>query len=159
MSPHLRLKTALTVSASLLIGGALAGPAAAGAPPKPTLKDAVQHFGNMATGGCLDDSFAYGFRGFSCNGMAFQNWNVHIWGDGTRELKNLATGRCIWGGGAELSRPSTGNCDASKGQSWWTYSRGDQVSFQNQATGLCMDDSEYGLRMLKCNYNRYQTWR
>lgn len=30
---------------------------------------AVEHSGNTATGGCLDDSFAYGFRGLGCSGL------------------------------------------------------------------------------------------
>jgi hypothetical protein len=145
---------ALATAASLGLGWA--GTAGAATPAA----DPVEHFGNMATGGCLDDSLAYGFRGFDCNGLDFQNWSVHIWQeDGTRQLRNVATGRCIWGASTEGARPDTRACDSSQAQSWWVYARGDQVSFENQATGLCLDDSGAGLRMLACTDNRNQTWR
>ncbi|MGW3266151.1 RICIN domain-containing protein [Streptomyces sp. NPDC001056] len=162
-------RTAVVLAAVASLSTALAGAAGAAArQPEGTrvttvatgAADAVEHFGNMATGGCLDDSFAYGFRGFDCNGLDFQNWNVHIWqGDGTRQFRNIATGRCWYGGVPEGAHPYTTDCDSSKEQSWWVYPRGDRVSFENQATGLCLDDSEYGLRMLKCTQNRNQTWR
>ena len=115
----------------------------------------------MATGGCLDDSFAYGFRGFGCNSSSdFQNWTVRVWQeDGTRQFRNVSTGRCIYGGVGAGAHPDTRSCDSSQQQSWWVHKRGDQVSFENQATGLCLDDSAYGLRMLACSYNRNQTWR
>ncbi|MFC4326433.1 RICIN domain-containing protein [Streptomyces andamanensis] len=120
---------------------------------------AVEHYGNMATGGCLDDS-EYGFRGYQCNNSNYQNWSVRIWQeDGTRQFRNVFTGRCMYGGVGAGARPETRACDSSKQQSWWVYARGDQVSFENQATGLCLDDSEYGLRMMVCTHNRYQTWR
>ncbi|MFE9413276.1 ricin-type beta-trefoil lectin domain protein [Streptomyces sp. NPDC006704] len=135
-------------------------PASAVAPTSAVSPAAVEHFGNMATGGCLDDSFPYGFRGFGCNSSDFQNWNVRIWQeDGTRQFRNVSTGRCMYGGVGAGSHPYTTACDSSKQQSWWVYARGDQVSFENQATGLCLDDSEYGLRMMACTHNRNQTWR
>ena len=130
------------------------------APASPASTQAVEHYGNMATGGCLDDSFPYGFRGFGCNSSDFQNWSIRVWQeDGTRQFRNVSTGRCIYGGVGAGAHPDTRSCDSSQQQSWWVYKRGDQVSFENQATGLCLDDSEYGLRMLACTYNRNQTWR
>ncbi|MER6126068.1 ricin-type beta-trefoil lectin domain protein [Streptomyces sp. NPDC001795] len=162
-------RTAAVFAAVASLSTALAGVAGAAAPqPQGTRvtsvaarpADAVEHFGNMATGGCLDDSFAYGFRGFGCNGLDFQNWNVHIWQeDGTRQFRSIATNRCWFGGVPEGAHPYTTDCNSSKEQSWWVHARGDRVSFENQATGLCLDDSEYGLRMLTCTYNRNQTWR
>lgn len=165
-----RLRRAVVVLASAAIlstavtgvAGA-AGPSSDGsrvAPASPVSAAAGEHYGNMATGGCLDDSFAYGFRGFGCNSGDFQSWTVRVWQeDGTRRLRNVSTGRCIYGGVGAGSRPDTRSCDSSQQQSWWVYKRGDQVSFENQATGLCLDDSEYGLRMLACSHNRNQTWR
>jgi ricin-type beta-trefoil lectin protein len=130
------------------------------APVSPVSAEAVEHYGNMATGGCLDDSFPYGFRGFGCNSSDFQNWSVRVWQeDGTRQFRNVSTGRCIYGGVGAGAHPDARSCDSSEQQSWWVHKRGDQVSFENQATGLCLDDSEYGLRMLACSYNRNQTWR
>ncbi|MFD5465119.1 RICIN domain-containing protein [Kitasatospora sp. NPDC127059] len=159
-------RTAVVLVSAACLGAAVTGVAgAATGDPSPTgnraaALAAVEHFGNMATGGCLDDSFAYGFRGFGCNNSDFQNWNVRIWQeDGTRQFRNIATNRCIYGGVGAGVHPDTRACDSSKEQSWWVHARGDQVSFENQANGLCLDDSEYGLRMMPCTYNRYQTWR
>ncbi|MFG2132796.1 ricin-type beta-trefoil lectin domain protein [Streptomyces sp. NPDC048751] len=164
-----RGRTVAVLSAVAFLSAAPAGVAGAAAPqPQGTrvttvaagAADAVEHYGNTATGGCLDDSFAYGFRGFGCNSLDFQNWRVHVWQeDGTRQFRNLATDRCIFGGVAEGAHPDTRSCNSSREQSWWVHARGDRVSFENQATGLCLDDSEYGLRMLRCTYNSNQTWR
>jgi hypothetical protein len=164
---HIWSRTIVALAAACSLGVALAGTADATAPLGTRVTeaavqpaDAIEHYGNMATGGCLDDSFAYNFRGFTCNRTNFQNWNVHIYqGDGTRQISNIATNRCIWGAGANGSHPETRSCDTSKEQSWVVHPRGDKVSFESQATGLCLDDSEYGLRMLTCTYNRNQTWR
>ncbi|MFB6814590.1 ricin-type beta-trefoil lectin domain protein [Streptomyces sp. NPDC056347] len=164
-----RLRRAVVVLASAVcLSSAVTGVASAGAPSpagnraapaSPVSPAAVEHYGNMATGGCLDDSAA-GFRGFQCNNSDYQNWSIRVWQeDGTRQFRNVFTGRCMYGGVGAGSHPSTQSCDSSQQQSWWVYKRGDQVSFENQATGLCLDDSQYGLRMLACTYNRNQTWR
>ncbi|WP_435195179.1 RICIN domain-containing protein [Streptomyces sp. NRRL F-5630] len=163
-----RLRRVIVVFASAAcLSTAVAGVAGADAPardgsravPAGTVSAAVEHYGNMATGGCLDDS-EYGFRGFQCNNSDYQNWSVRVWQeDGTRQFRNVFTGRCMYGGVGAGAKPETRACDSSKQQSWWVHARGDQVSFENQATGLCLDDSEYGLRMMACTYNRNQTWR
>ncbi|MFC8172130.1 RICIN domain-containing protein [Streptomyces sp. NPDC057325] len=118
--------------------------------------DVVQTFANMATGSCLDDSRQYGLRGYGCNGGVHQKWNVRVWNDGTRQLRNLATGECLYDDGVTLA---TRACDSSREQSWFAHKSGDRVSFRSQATGECLDDSEYGLRTITCYWNRYQTWR
>ncbi|MCB8900989.1 MULTISPECIES: RICIN domain-containing protein [unclassified Streptomyces] len=118
--------------------------------------DVVQTFANMATGSCLDDSQQYGLRGYACNGGVYQKWNVHVWGDGTRQLRNLATNECLFDDGFTLD---TRGCNSSREQSWFAHKSGDRVTFQSQATGECLDDSQYGLRTIQCYYNRNQTWR
>ncbi|KQX46290.1 MULTISPECIES: RICIN domain-containing protein [unclassified Streptomyces] len=118
--------------------------------------DVVQTFGNMATGSCLDDSQQFGLRGYGCNGGVYQKWNVHVWGDGTRQLRNLATNECLYDDGYTLA---TRACNSSREQSWFAHKNGDRVTFESQATGECLDDSEYGLRTIQCYYNRNQTWR
>ncbi|WP_018565731.1 RICIN domain-containing protein [Streptomyces sp. PsTaAH-124] len=164
-----RLRRAVVVLAlAACLSTGVAGVASADAPARDGSRTvsagavsaaAVEHYGNMATGGCLDDS-EHGFRGYQCNNSNYQNWSVRIWqGDGTRQFRNVFTGRCMYGGVGAGARPETRACDSSEQQSWWVHARGDQVSFENQATGLCLDDSEYGLRMMVCTYNRYQTWR
>ncbi|MEV0274940.1 RICIN domain-containing protein [Streptomyces sp. NPDC050610] len=156
---HKRTKFALAVSSALLLGGAMASPAmAASASPKVKVNDAVQTFGNMATGSCLDDS-NYGLRGFGCNGLNFQQWSIHVWNDGTRQIKNVNTNRCLYDDGVTLA---TRPCNNSPQQSWWiTHHRADSISFQSQATNKCLDDSQYGLRTIGCagGSNDHQLWR
>ncbi|MFD9246508.1 RICIN domain-containing protein [Streptomyces sp. NPDC059556] len=118
--------------------------------------DVVQTFANMATGSCLDDSQQFGLRGYGCNGGVYQKWNVHVWGDGTRQLRNLATNECLFDDGFTLA---THACNSTREQSWFAHKSGDRVTFQSQATGECLDDSQYGLRTIPCSYNRNQTWR
>ncbi|WP_329274544.1 RICIN domain-containing protein [Streptomyces sp. NBC_00691] len=118
--------------------------------------DVVQTFANMATGSCLDDSQQFGLRGYGCNGGVYQKWNVHVWGDGTRQLRNLATNECLFDDGFTLD---TRACNSSREQSWFAHKSGDRVTFQSQATSECLDDSQYGLRTIQCSYNRNQTWR
>jgi len=139
-----------TAAAALSLLGAFAVPAEAA--------DAVEHYGNAATGSCLDDSFAYGLRGFGCNSQDFQNWRVHVWNDGTRQFRNIATGRCLYDDGVTLD---TRSCNSSKQQSWWVWQRGGgAISLENQATGECLDDSQFGLRTIGCQAgNPHQNWR
>ncbi|MCX5264691.1 RICIN domain-containing protein [Streptomyces sp. NBC_00199] len=138
-----------TAAATLSVLGAFAAPAQAA--------DAVEHYGNAATGSCLDDSAA-GLRGFSCNGSNYQNWRVHVWNDGTRQFRNVATGRCLYDDGVTLA---TRSCNSSTQQSWWVWQRGGgAISLENQATSECLDDSEFGLRTIGCDPgNRHQNWR
>ncbi|MCM2424588.1 RICIN domain-containing protein [Streptomyces sp. RKAG337] len=146
---------------ALLLGGGLAAPASASAssPFSPrAANDAVEHYGNMATGSCLDDS-EFGLRGYSCNGSNFQNWRVHVWNDATVQLRNVATGRCLYDDGGTLT---TRGCDSSPQQSWTaTHHRASSISLQSQATQECLDDSEFGLRTLGCagGKNDHQLWR
>ncbi|MFJ8295066.1 RICIN domain-containing protein [Streptomyces sp. NPDC094447] len=122
----------------------------------PGATDVVQTFANMATGSCLDDSHQFGLRGYGCNGGVYQKWNVHVWGDATRQLRNLATNECLFDDGYTLD---TRACNSSREQSWFAHKSGDRVTFESQATGECLDDSQFGLRTIPCSYNRNQTWR
>jgi hypothetical protein len=117
--------------------------------------DAVETYGNMATGSCLDDS-QYGLRGYACNGGVYQKWNVHKWADDTRQFRNLATNECLYDDGVTLD---TRACNSSKQQSWFVFHNGDKLTFQSQATGECLDDSQYGLRTIRCNGGVNQAWR
>ncbi|MFD0392680.1 ricin-type beta-trefoil lectin domain protein [Streptomyces nogalater] len=71
--------------------------------------DPVQTFRNVATNKCLDDSSA-GVRTFDCNNLDFQKWEVHVFQDGTRRLRNIATGQCLASGGGRLTM---GGCNSS----------------------------------------------
>ncbi|MFF4873707.1 RICIN domain-containing protein [Streptomyces sp. SID5770] len=161
-SPSFRKGTlALLAAAGFLAAGtttATAHPAAGAAATAdvPRAAGAIQTFGNMATGSCLDDSRQYGLRGYGCNGGVHQKWDVRVWNDGTRQLRNLATDKCLYDDGVTLA---TRACDSSREQSWFVRKTGDQVAFRSQATGECLDDSHYGLRTVPCSYNRHQSWR
>jgi len=99
---------AVIVATSLTIAG---GPASA---------DSIQFFKVDKTGFCLDDSQQFGIRTFPCNGSNYQNWNVHVWGDNTRQLRNIATNRCIGASrnAAGNPQPIYGPCDSSVRMSW-----------------------------------------
>lgn len=123
--------------------------------------DSVQTFRNGATGDCLDDSAAYDLRTFTCNGLNYQQWTVHVWGDGTRRLENVQTGNCVYDSDEVVMEAA---CDSSQHESWYvTHWADGGATFENQATGMCLDDSsDYGLRTYPCApagvESPYQTW-
>lgn len=128
---------------------------AASAPGVRSAADAVETYGNMATGSCLDDS-EYGLRGYACNGGVYQKWSVHKWADNTRQFRNVATNECLYDDGVTLD---TRACNSTRQQSWFVFVKGDKLTFQSQATGECLDDSRFGLRTIQCNGATNQTWR
>ncbi|MER5883189.1 RICIN domain-containing protein [Streptomyces sp. NPDC001941] len=153
---------ALVGAAGLLAGATTAASAQPLGTPAPApdavvlgATDAVETYGNMATGSCLDDS-QYGLRGYACNGGVYQKWNVHKWADNTRQFRNLATNECLYDDGVTLD---TRACNSSRQQSWFVFVKGDKLTFQSQATGECLDDSQFGLRTIRCNGGVNQTWR
>jgi hypothetical protein len=134
------------VLAALAISSAGVGTARASDTP-PTI------FQNRATGGCLDDSFAYGVRAFSCNGSTYQQWvqvDAGYMGFSNRFLRNVATGRCLDDSEFGLR---TLNCYYNDYQAWIP-----NTDIRNRHTGNCLDDSSYGLRMWPCNGLNYQRW-
>ncbi|MGH3942591.1 MAG: RICIN domain-containing protein [Pseudonocardiaceae bacterium] len=93
------------VATVLAMPGAASADAASGSPPTtavgmlvgPTVAmtsetQSVQTFRNENTGWCLDDSVEFGLRTYGCNYGPHQQWNVRAWADGTRQLRNVATG-------------------------------------------------------------------
>ncbi|MFJ4879025.1 RICIN domain-containing protein [Streptomyces sp. NPDC088745] len=85
-----------------------------------------------------------------------QQWNVHVWNDGTRQLRTMATNKCLYDDGVTLT---TRACNSSPQHGWWAYESGDKVTFRSRATNECLDDRQYGLRTNTCYYDRHQTWR
>ncbi|MDX6758718.1 RICIN domain-containing protein [Streptomyces sp. F8] len=152
-----------TAACVLLAAGLATATATHEADAAPTSAlDSVQSFRNDATSACLDDS-EHGIRTYTCLGNDHQKWNVHRWADGTRELRNINTGRCLTGspGGKVAPYP----CDKAKDQSWIVHRYPDgAVELKNQQTGLCLDDSpSHHLRTFPCGTHTqkspYQTWR
>lgn len=154
---YLRPRDALVLSSAVILCTALASSAAADTSSGNGAQDAVQTFANNYTGSCLDDSDAFGLRTIPCNGTSFQKWNVHVWNDATRELKNLATGRCLDDNGIDLR---TVACNSMTYQSWFVEGRGwGKIALRNQFTNKCLDDSVYGLRTIGCqDGNTHQNW-
>lgn len=122
------------------------------------------------TGGCLDDSAAFGTRVIGCNGLQYQDWQETVWDDGTFQLKNDNTNRCIEdlnvpdGNGGHVLYVTT-SCNSSQQQSWYAYGqyqyKGQEIV--NQYTGYCLDFStSYDLRTFPCGSywspSPYQTW-
>ncbi|WP_221889770.1 RICIN domain-containing protein [Streptomyces sp. WAC06614] len=147
-------------SAALACALLAAGPSPTAAAAAPAA-DRIQTFRNAATSACLDDS-EYGVRTYTCLGNDHQRWNVHRWADGTRELRNVRTGRCLTDYPAGSVGPHA--CDKAKDQSWIVHRYPDgAVELKNQQTGLCLDDSPaHHLRTFPCGSHAdkspYQTW-
>jgi hypothetical protein len=122
---------------------------------------------NGATSLCLDDSFQYGLRAFTCNKASFdsgyQRWTTIPGRPG--QLQNQATGRCV-DDSSQYNLRAYGCNDPSYYSGYQQFQQyEDRFPYQlrNVATGLCMDDSsQYGLRGFGCNdpsYNNgYQKW-
>jgi hypothetical protein len=145
----------ITVTATMAVTGATTAFADTGKTSpsaNATVLDVVNTFKNQATARCIDDSSA-GFRTWTCNSSANQQWNVHVWGDGTRQLKSQATGRCIDDSSAGFRTWTCwpGSNPSSANQSWYVTAWGDgTIQFKNQATGRCIDDSAAGFRTWTC---------
>jgi hypothetical protein len=71
----------------------------------------------------LDDSTAFGndvLRGFSCNGLSYQQWRVSGNNDGTETFRNVATGRCLDDSTAFGNDVLRGfSCNGLSYQDWW----------------------------------------
>ncbi|MFD7995040.1 RICIN domain-containing protein [Streptomyces mexicanus] len=116
---------------------------------------------NLATQRCLDDSGPFNIRTFSCNSQSYydgyQKWYYHQYNDGTERLMNASTALCMRDFGNGVVGHAT--CDESKWESWYHTYEGNGLVFRNQATGMCLDDSDaYGLRTFPCNGLPYQKW-
>ncbi|GHC45638.1 ricin-type beta-trefoil lectin domain protein [Streptomyces cinnamoneus] len=121
--------------------------------------DLSRIFVSRATGACLDDSLDKKLRTYECNGLSYQRWTVHAFPNGTRQLRNHATGACLEHSGAGLRAVACATA-ATPPQSWSvTKWPDDAVELRNKATGACLDDAtDAGLRALPCDRDRHQKW-
>jgi hypothetical protein len=112
---------------------------------------------NAATKLCLDDS-DLNIRGFGCNHLSYQKWYDMEWADGTYRWKNAATQLCMRDFGNGVVAHAA--CDTSEAESWYTLisTQYGGITLENQATGMCLDDSVIGLRTFQCNELAYQVW-
>lgn len=100
--------------------------------------DPQQTFRNLFSGKCLYDSDD-GFRMAGCDSDDdHQKWVVHVWNDDTRELRNVATGRCL-DHSTEFGL-RTWPCNKTEWQSWYVSPGGTAgIALRNQATDLYLD--------------------
>lgn len=127
--------------------------------PAPTAPEARAGFvalQSRATGACLDDS-SFGLRGFGCNGLDFQRWNIMFTGDVYYRIQNMATGRCL---DDSSNGFRTVDCNGGQWQLWSIIKQGSNGSeIKNRfGTTRCVDDSNLGVRTLPCNGTVYQRW-
>jgi hypothetical protein len=111
---------------------------------------------NDATGRCLDHS-ASGLRGFSCNGLDYQQWNLEPplpsqFPDGVYSVTNQQTGRCLDDTGGNSADHLWGYMcfhnayHSNAAQDWQvttvvTSGTTRQVVFKDLVTGRCLDDN------------------
>lgn len=116
----------------------------------------VSTFQNQGTRQCMDDSYKYGLRGFTCNGGEWQRWVLTRWKDGTYQLKNGSTQRCIF---SSLSGTTMRTCDSSREESWYVTRWNDGTwQMKSQSTGDCLEHHQYGLRAVECTASTIQSW-
>ncbi len=131
------------VCAALLIAGA----SLVGATGTASAAEVFQTFRNVHSGLCLDDSREFSVRTFHCNGTNYQRWGVTVWNDGTRQLRNVATNRCLgarkYGAGGVLT---SGACGPSSVMSWYVRRAPNGIWFESQevhADCLVDDGGDY----------------
>jgi hypothetical protein len=119
--------------------------------------DFIDRYHNVATGRVLDDS-EFGLRVMPDYGNDHQAWVVHPWGDGSVEIRNVATGNCLDDSSEAGLRSFP--CNQMAHQDWYgTVWADDTVTLVNKATGRAVDDSfEFGLRAFDRNDGPAQRW-
>ena len=117
--------------------------------------DAVQTLRNGMSADCIDDSDD-GLRMMGCeSGNPHQKWEVRVWDDGTRQLRNVATGRCLDHSNAYGLRTWTchdPSSDFSKFQSWSKAvtngspadGEASGITLKNQQTGAYLAEEPSG---------------
>lgn len=145
--------------AALLLSGTTAAHAVTPKPKSPAIADGQIYYyalQNQNTGRCVDDSWDYGLRAFTCNGLNYQNFNWYKQTDGTWVIQNQNTGRCI-DDSTDYGLRAFG-CNYLSYQRWTIVYQSDGTkTLRNQNTGRVMDDStDFGLRAFGYNALSYQ---
>jgi hypothetical protein len=138
----------LLATATLLTGAlVIVNPAPASAAPPQT-------FCNRASNFCMDDSDDYGIRTFPRNGLNYQQWDVYVYGDGTRRIRNINTQRCLGANGGTSGPGSLAlyePCTANTSQSWNIERLSNGIRFVNERFGSCIEDrggNHFGGRLM-----------
>ncbi|MER7000694.1 RICIN domain-containing protein [Streptomyces sp. NPDC000410] len=105
----------------------------------------------------MDYSFAYGARAIDCYNNDWQKWTVRSV-NGYVLLQNRATGQCLyetWYGDVDANPCELYNNDFQ----WQVKYLHGYIVFVNHSTSGCLDDSfDYGLRVVGCNNQVFQSW-
>ncbi|UIX30981.1 RICIN domain-containing protein [Streptomyces sp. GQFP] len=140
------LLPSLVAAAVTVLGAAPATPASTTSAPVARAAGA-ETYRNVHTGLCMDDSDGGGLRGWQCNGLNHQKWVVtrHA-ADGTRQLTNMATSRCLDDSAAGLRTFPCNGLDYQK----WTVEKLTQsrIQFRNVKTGACVADPGENKRLI-----------
>ena len=115
-------------------------------------RDVLDTFENQYSGHCLEDG-SRGYDAVPCTEEDEQSFKVHLWADGTRQVKNVETGRCMEDGTQGLrSAPCFGPEDPNAiYQSWFVHVWGDDtIQLRNEATGRCLSEDRNGFRTAEC---------
>ena len=150
---------------SVLAAGALAVTSGVAAHATPGVQaDTVENYTNEDSGLRIEDTFAEGVRSSGRPLSNNQRWNVHVWNDGTVQLRNVATGRCLSHMG-DLTYATGYACFAgsdqrSVQQSWYvTHWSDGTIRFKNQNSNQCLDGFSFGeIAMEPCNTSESQSW-
>ncbi|OFE10818.1 hypothetical protein A5N83_00620 [Rhodococcus sp. 1139] len=126
-----------------------------GAPSEVQAFSFVNSLRSNATGACLDDS-SLGLRGFACNGLIFQKWNVDQADIAQFKIQSNSTGRCLDHSNENGLR--TVDCNGLNWQKWNITNKNGGLEVRNRQTGKCLDDSNLGVRAISCNDTIYQRW-
>ena len=160
-------RTVLSVVAVAAAGvlAATSGVAAQAVPDDQRVQaDVVETYTNEASGLRIEDTIAEGVRSSGRPLSNNQRWNVHEWNDGTVQLKNVATGRCLshmgdltWATGTTCF---AGSDPRSVQQSWFvTHWADGTIRFRNQNSNQCLDGFSFGeISMEPCNTSESQSW-
>ncbi|GHI10507.1 hypothetical protein AQI88_31035 [Streptomyces cellostaticus] len=154
-----RPAAAVFATAALLLTGTTTAHAVTPKPKGPAIADGQIYYyalQNQNTGRCVDDSWDYGLRAFTCNGLNYQNFNWYKQTDGTWVIQNQNTGRCI-DDSTDYGLRAFG-CNYLSYQRWTIVYQSDGTkTLKNQSTGRVIDDSlDFGLRAFGYNALSYQ---
>jgi hypothetical protein len=147
-----------TVVPAVVFGGA--GPA--GAAIQPSVLGRQETFQNRVTGLCLtpESPTLVSTDSPQCGATPNRDyWDVNVVSNGNAVTlgSDLYVGRCITDNGG--IQPAMDKCDLSNvRENWESFTNDNDVDFENEITGRCIDDSSLGLRMIGCNNLPYQYW-
>jgi Ricin-type beta-trefoil lectin domain len=113
---------------------------------------------NAATGLCLDSNSPGSVYTLTCNGGLFQRWIITNLNGGL-QMKNWATGKCLYTVSPSPSFVGAGVCDGTSWTLWTETKSGSHRMYTNLAHGRCLDSNAQGqVYIHACNAGNFQKW-